>query len=160
MGRCHRKMGVTLRPPPPTIGSVNYWLVKQEPEDYSWAMFVKDRRAAWTGVRNFQARNHLRAMAKGDLVFYYHSGTDRQIVGLARVAKEPYPDPTATEGDWVCVDLASVKALKEPVGLDTIKADHSLKDMSLVKQGRLSVTAVTSGQFERLLELAKTDPPA
>jgi len=150
---------VTQWPATPNLGDVNYWLVKQEPEDYSWAAFVKDRSTAWTGVRNFQARNHLRAMTKGDLVFYYHSGTDRQVVGIAKVAKAPYPDPTATEGEWVCVDLAAVKPLKEAVGLDVIKADRTLKEMSLVKQGRLSVNAVTHEQFRRILELSKTEAP-
>src|SRR5215831_13199541 len=101
----------------------NFWLVKSEPEAYSWAMLVKDGRTAWTGVRNFAARNHLRAMKKGDLVFYYHSGTDKEIVGLARVEKEAYPDPTASEGDWSGVDLASLKPLATPVSLQTAKAD-------------------------------------
>ena len=89
-----------------------YWLVKQEPEAYSWSDFVKDRRTPWTGVRNFQARNNLRAMKKGDLVFFYHSVSDKAVIGLARVDKESYPDPTAKEGDWSVVDLAPVKALK------------------------------------------------
>src|SRR5579859_1717933 len=93
----------------------NYWLVKQEPETYSWTMFVEEGRAAWTGVRNFQARNNLRAMKKGDTVFYYHSVSEKQVVGLARVVKEAYPDPTAEEGDWSAVDLAPVKALPKPV---------------------------------------------
>ena len=88
---------------------MNYWLVKQEPEAYSWEAFVKDGKTAWTGVRNFAARLNLRAMKKGDLVFYYHSNTGKEIVGIARVEKEAYPDPTATEGDWSSVDLAAVK---------------------------------------------------
>ena len=133
----------------------NYWLVKSEPEAYSWTTFVKDGRTAWTGVRNFQARNNLRAMKKGDAVFFYHSVTDKAVVGLARVDKEAYPDSTAMEGDWSCVDLVPVKPLKHPVGLDTIKTDKLLKDLPLVKQSRLSVTPVTEPQFERLLELAK-----
>lgn len=135
---------------------MNYWLVKSEPEAYSWAQLVKDGKTAWTGVRNFQARINLRAMKKGDLVFFYHSVTDKQAVGLARVAKEAYPDPTATEGDWSCVDLEPVKPLKNPVSLETIKADKALKEMKLVKQGRLSVTPLTPGEFKRLLELADT----
>src|SRR5215831_16398348 len=109
----------------------NFWLVKSEPETYSWAMFVKDGRTTWTGVRNFAARNNLRAMKKGDRVFFYHSVTDKQIVGLARVEQEAYPDPTATEGDWSCVDLAPVKPLVRPVSLETIKADAALKEMAL-----------------------------
>ena len=134
----------------------NYWLVKQEPEAYSWAVFVKDGGAAWTGVRNFQARNNLRAMKKGDLVFYYHSVSEKQVVGLARVAKEFYPDSTAPEGDWSAVDLAPVKALKKAVSLDAIKADKILKDMPFVRQSRLSVTSLTEPQFARMLALAET----
>jgi predicted RNA-binding protein with PUA-like domain len=135
---------------------MQYWLVKQEPEAYSWAAFVKDGGSAWTGVRNFQARNNLRAMKKNDLVFYYHSVSDKQIVGVARVVKEAYPDPTATEGDWSCVDLAPHKPLSVPVSLETIKTDKALSDMLLVRQGRLSVQPVTKAQFERILKLAKT----
>src|SRR5580700_4095916 len=99
---------------------MNFWLVKSEPESYSWAQLVKDGKTAWTGVRNFTARLNLRAMKKGDLVFFYHSGEGKEIVGLARVAREFYPDPTATEGDWSCVDLESVKPLKNPVTLSAI----------------------------------------
>jgi len=135
---------------------MQYWLVKQEPEAYSWSVFVKDGRTAWTGVRNFQARKNLRAMKRGDLVFFYHSVSDKQVVGLARVAKEAYPDPTATDGDWSCVDLVPVKALKKPVSLASVKSDKVLKNIPLVKQGRLSVTPLTAAQFERLLELAET----
>ena len=132
---------------------MNYWLVKSEPEAYSWTQFVKDGKTAWTGVRNFQARNNLRAMKKGDAVFFYHSVSDTQIVGLARVAREFYPDATATEGDWSCVDLEPVKPLKHPVPLETLKTDAVLKTMPLVKQSRLSVTPLTPAQAERLLKL-------
>jgi predicted RNA-binding protein with PUA-like domain len=132
------------------------WLVKSEPESYSWAQLVKDGKTAWTGVRNFAARLHLRAMKKGDLVFYYHSGEDRQVVGLARVTKEAYADPTADEGDWSCVDLAPVKPLAKPVSLATIKTDAALKEMVLVKQSRLSVQPVTASQMQRLLALSQT----
>lgn len=135
---------------------MNYWLVKSEPEAYSWAAFVKEGRAAWTGVRNYAARNNLRAMKRGDLVFFYHSVTDKQIIGLARVAKEFYPDETAGKGDWSCVDLVPVKALARPVSLETIKADPALREMPLVKQSRLSVGPLTETQFQRLLELAGT----
>jgi len=134
--------------------ATDHWLVKQEPEAYSWAAFVKDGRAAWTGVRNYQARNNLRAMKQGDLVFFYHSVTGKQVVGVARVAKEAYPDPTATEGDWVCVDLVPVKPLQKPVGLDAVKADRILKAIPLVKNSRLSVSPLTKEQFDRILELA------
>ena len=134
---------------------MNYWLVKSEPESYSWSQFVKDGGTAWTGVRNFQARNNLRAMKKGDQVCFYHSVNEKQIVGLARVAREFYPDPTAEEGDWSCVGLAPVKALARPVTLAEIKADKILSTMPLLKQSRLSVTPLTPQQFERLLKLAQ-----
>src|SRR5258706_16390266 len=134
----------------------NYWLVKQEPESYSWSTFVKDGKAAWTGVRNYQARINLRGMKKGDLVLYYHSVSEKQAVGLARVDKEAYPDPTATEGDWVAVDLAPVKPLKKSVSLDAIKSDKLLQDTPFVRQSRLSVSSLTEAQFNRLLALAET----
>src|SRR4051812_33285421 len=102
---------------------MHYWLVKQEPEAYSWSNLVTDGRTAWTGVRNFTARLNLKAMQKNDLVLFYHSVSEKQIVGIARVQKEAYADPTATEGDWVCVDLAAVKPLAIPVTLQTIKTD-------------------------------------
>ena len=133
----------------------NYWLVKSEPESYSWDTFVKEGRTAWTGVRNFQARNNLRAMKKGDLVLFYHSVSDKAVVGIARVEKEAYADPTAEEGDWACVDLVPSKPLKRPVSLEQIKGDKSLKDMKLVKVSRLSVTPVTAAEFDRILELSK-----
>jgi predicted RNA-binding protein with PUA-like domain len=136
---------------------MNYWLVKQEPEAYSWETFVKDGKTSWTGVRNFAARLNLRAMKKGDPVFYYHSNTGKEIVGLARVEKAAYPDPTATEGDWSAVDLAAVKSLKTPVSLETLKADKILKNMRLVKIGRLSVSPVTKEEYDRILELSGTN---
>lgn len=132
---------------------MNYWLVKQEPEDYSWAEFVKESGTAWTGVRNFQARNNLRAMSKGDSVLFYHSGSGKEIVGVARVARVAYPDSTAADGDWSCVDLKPVKALRHSIPLATIKADAVLNEMALVKQSRLSVMPVTVKQFERVLQL-------
>lgn len=133
-----------------------YWLVKQEPEAYSWNTFVKDGKTQWTGVRNFQARNNLRTMKKGDTVFFYHSVTEKQIVGIAKVDREAYADPTATEGDWSTVDLVPVKALKSTVSLDALKADPTLKEMALLRQSRLSVTPVTAEQCERLLSLSQT----
>ena len=135
---------------------MQYWLVKQEPEAYSWADFVKDGKTAWTGVRNFQARNNLRAMKKGDYVFYYHSVSEKQIVGLARVEREAYPDPTADEGDWSCVDLVPVKPLGKPVELGAIKKDKVLKTLPLVRQTRLSVTPLTKEHFQRVMELGET----
>jgi predicted RNA-binding protein with PUA-like domain len=134
---------------------MQYWLVKQEPETYGWPKFVKDGRAAWTGVRNYQARNNLRAMKTGDRVLYYHSVTDKQIVGIARVAREAYPDPTAKEGDWSCVDLEPEKKLPNPVSLDTIKADPSLKSMALVRNSRISVSPVSADEYSRILKLAE-----
>src|SRR5471030_747391 len=134
---------------------MNYWLVKSEPETYSWSQFVKDGKTAWTGVRNFAARNNLRAMKSGDLVFFYHSGEEKSVVGLARVVKEFYPDATADEGDWSCVDLAAEKVLGRPVTLAEIKADKILKEMVLAKQSRLSVSPVKATQFERLLKLSE-----
>ncbi len=135
---------------------MQYWLVKQEPEDYSWATLVSDGRTAWTGVRNFQARNNLRAMKKKDFVLFYHSGAEKLVVGIARVEKEAYFDPTATEGDWASVDLVPAKPLKKPVDLATIKADKVLKNMALVKQSRLSVMPLNRDQFERVLTLGET----
>jgi predicted RNA-binding protein with PUA-like domain len=135
---------------------MNFWIVKSEPETYSWSQFLKDGKTAWTGVRNFAARLHLRAMKKGDVVGFYHSGEEKAVVGLAHVEKEFYSDPTAKEGDWSCVDLAAVKPLAKPVTLAQIKADKLLKEMVLAKQSRLSVSPVTKAQFGRLLQLAET----
>jgi predicted RNA-binding protein with PUA-like domain len=137
---------------------MNYWLVKSEPETYSWAQFLKDGKTVWTGVRNFAARNNLRAMKSGDRVFFYHSGEEKSVVGLARVAKEFYPDATADEGEWSCVDLAAEKVLGKPVTLAEIKADKILKEMVLAKQSRLSVSTVTGAQFKQLLKLAGANP--
>jgi predicted RNA-binding protein with PUA-like domain len=135
---------------------MNYWLVKSEPEAYAWAQLVKDGRTAWTGVRNFQARLNLRAMQPGDLVAFYHSVSEKQVVGLAQVTAAAYPDPTATEGDWSCVDLAPVKPLSRPVTLAAIKADPALQAMKLLRQSRLSVTALAPAEFARLLKLGET----
>ena len=135
---------------------MNHWLVKQEPEKYPWAQFVKDKGTYWDGVRNYQARNNLRAMRKGDLVLYYHSVSEKAVVGVAKVTREAYPDPTAKEGDWSVVDLKPVKALKVPVTLDAIKADKALEDMPLIRQSRLSVMPLSSAQFRRVLTLGGT----
>jgi predicted RNA-binding protein with PUA-like domain len=134
----------------------NYWLVKQEPSAYSWSTLQKEGVTAWTGVRNFQARNNLRAMKKGDLVLFYHSGEEKQVVGIAHVEKECYAEPTAHDGDWSAVDLAPVKGLLQPVSLTVIKADPALADMPLVRQSRLSVMPLAEAQFSRLLQLART----
>jgi predicted RNA-binding protein with PUA-like domain len=135
---------------------MNYWIVKQEPASYSWADFVREGGTAWTGVRNFQARNNLRAMQKDDTVFFYHSGDEKQLVGLARVSKTAYPDPTAEDGDWVGVDLQPVKPLAKPVTLTAIKKEAACKDLLLVKNSRLSVSPVTKSQFDRLLAMARS----
>src|ERR1051326_6998716 len=132
---------------------MNYWLVKSEPESYAWSQLVKDGKTAWTGVRNFQARNNLRVMKRDDFAFYYHSGETKEVVGIAKVVKTAYPDPTADEGDWSCVDLAAVAPLAKSVSLATIKADKVLKEMALVRNSRLSVSPVTGAQAKRLLEI-------
>lgn len=135
---------------------MNYWLAKSEPESYSWSQLVKDGKTAWTGVRNFQARNNLRAMKKGDAVFFYHSVTDKQVVGVAKVVREAYADATAEEGDWSCVDLTPLKALVQPVTLAVVKKDKVLSASLLVKQSRISVVPLTEAQAGRFLELAAT----
>lgn len=135
---------------------MNYWLVKQEPQDYSWADFTTEKRTAWTGVRNFQARNNLRSMKKGDRVLFYHSGSGKEVVGVARVAKEAYPDPTAEDEAWCCVDLMPIRPLRVPVSLAAIKHDKALKDIALVRQTRLSVMPITSAEFNRVLKLGET----
>jgi predicted RNA-binding protein with PUA-like domain len=131
------------------------WLVKQEPETYSWDDFVREGGTAWTGVRNFQARINLRAMAKGDEVLFYHSGGEKAVVGLAKVARAAYPDPTAEEGEWVCVDLEPVRAFKKRVSLAEVKARPSLKDVALVRQSRLSVMPLKEAEFRELVEMGK-----
>jgi len=137
---------------------MQYWMVKQEPETYSWDRFVKDGRTSWTGVRNFSARNNLRGMSLDDPVFYYHSVTGKEVVGLAKVARIAYPDPTAEEGDWSCIDLQPDRPLRRPVTLAEMKADPALKDMPLFKQSRLSVVPLTKAQFDRVLKLSETKP--
>jgi len=134
---------------------MKHWLVKQEPSAYSWDDFVKDGRTAWTGVRNFQARNNLQAMRRGDLVLYYHSVTGKAVVGQAEVVQEAYPDPTAQEAGWVCVDLVPVKALPRPVTLEDIKADARLEQIALLRQSRLSVMPLTAAECRAILGLAR-----
>ena len=135
---------------------MNHWLMKSEPDVYGWPKLVAEKTGKWDGVRNPTAALNLRAMKRGDLVCFYHSVTGKEIVGLAKVTKEAYPDATAKEGDWSCVDLAPVKPLAKPVSLDAIKADELLKGIPLVRQSRLSVSALTKEQFTRVLALGGT----
>ena len=135
---------------------MQYWLVKQEPEKYPWAQFVKDKGTYWDGVRNYQARNNLRTMKKGDLVMYYHSVSEKAVVGVAKVTTEAYPDPTAKEEGWSMVDLKPVKAMVESVTLEQIKTDPKLVEIALIKQSRLSVMPLRVAEFKRILQLGKT----
>lgn len=135
--------------------SLRHWLVKQESSTYPWSQFVAEGITAWTGVRNFQARNFLRAMRKGDTVLFYHSGDEKQVVGLCRVEREAYPDPTAAEGIWVAVDLRAGKPLPSAVSLLTIKKDAALKQIALIRQSRLSVMPLTPAEFQRIRELGE-----
>lgn len=132
---------------------MNYWLVKSEPFKYSWTKFNEDKRTFWDGVRNYQARNNLKGMKEGDLVLFYHSNEGMCVVGIAKVVREFYQDPTTDDTNWVVVDLAPVEKLKNPVTLSQIKGDEYLKDISLVRQGRLSVMPLKAAEFDRILEL-------
>jgi len=131
-----------------------YWLVKSEPFKYSWDQFVNDGQTFWDGVRNYAARNNLRAMKKGDQVLFYHSNEGLEIVGIAKVVKESYQDPTTEENAWVVVDLKPVKKLKKPVSLKTIKAEKRLENMDILRLGRLSVQAVKEEEWKVIMELA------
>lgn len=131
-----------------------YWLVKSEPFKYSWGQFEKDKQTFWDGVRNYAARNNLKAMKKGDEVLFYHSNEGLEIVGIAKVVKEHYPDPTANDETWVVVDLKPVKKLPQSVTLSQIKADRRLQDMALVRQGRLSVQPVTETEWQIIMEMS------
>lgn len=133
---------------------MNYWLVKSEPFKYSWDQFVKDKKTFWDGVRNYTARNNLKAMKKGDLAFFYHSNEGLAIVGIAEVVKEAYQDPTTLDPAWVAVDLKPVKAFPRPVTLAEIKAEKSLQDMDLVRLSRLSVGTVTEKEFRKIIKMA------
>jgi len=132
---------------------MNHWLVKSEPFKYSWEKFNEDGRTFWDGVRNYQARNNLKAMKEGDLVLFYHSNEGKNVVGIAKVVKEFYQDPTTDDANWVVVDLAPVESLKNPVSLEQIKAEPSLVDISLVRQGRLSVMPLKATEFDKILEM-------
>jgi predicted RNA-binding protein with PUA-like domain len=131
------------------------WLVKSDPDTYGWKELVRDKKTDWTGVRNFTARNNLKAMARGDRVLFYESGGPKSVVGLAEVTKTSFPDPTADEAIWLAVELRAVEPLKSPVTLEAIKQDPALASMALVRYSRLSVQPVTSAEFERVLAMAK-----
>lgn len=132
---------------------MNHWLVKSEPFKYSWAQFNKDGRTFWDGVRNYQARNNMKAMKEGDLVLFYHSNEGKNVVGIAKVVKEFYQDPTTSDTNWVVVDLVPLEPLKNPVTLAQVKAEESLQDISLIRQGRLSVMPLKATEFDKILEM-------
>lgn len=132
---------------------MNYYLVKSEPFKYSWQQFQKDKQTFWDGVRNYQARNNMKDMKKGDLVLFYHSNEGKEVVGVAKVVNEYYQDPTTTDDRWVVVDLSPVEELNKPVTLETIKSDELLKETALVKQSRLSVMPLKREEFDRIVEL-------
>lgn len=133
-----------------------YWLVKSEPSVYSWDEFVQEKETCWSGVRNYAARINLRAMKKGDEVMYYHSNEGMEIVGIAKVSKEAYQDPTTEDDRWVAVDIKALKKLKKPVSLSTLKADKRFADLDLVRLGRLSVGTVKPKEWEMIMKLAET----
>ena len=135
---------------------MNYWLIKSEPGTYSWEDLLRDRKTRWDGVRNFQARNNIRAMAPGDLALYYHSGDERSIPGVAQVVSAAYVDPTAKEGDWSVVDVEPAFALREPVTLERIKQERALASMVVVKQSRLSVQPVRKNEFDAIVKIGGT----
>jgi predicted RNA-binding protein with PUA-like domain len=137
---------------------MNYWLVKSEPESYAWETFLRDKKTTWTGVRNFAARNHLRAMRVGDPVLFYASVTTKAVVGVAEVTKEAFPDATAKEGDWSAVELKAQSVLKRPVTLEEIKAEKSLAQIELLRQGRLSVVPLTKAEYDTILSLGAANP--
>ena len=137
----------------------NYWLVKSEPFKYAWDELVEDGSTYWDGVRNYEARNHLASMKKGDLALYYHSNEGKEVVGVARITRTAYQDPTTKDERWVVVDLEPVVPLKRPVTLAEIRADASLAEIQLVRRGRLSVVPVTKPEFQRILKLGKTSIP-
>jgi predicted RNA-binding protein with PUA-like domain len=132
---------------------MRYWLVKSEPGTYSWNDLLRDEATRWDGVRNFQARNNIRAMRRGDLALFYHSVNERSIPGVARVVSAPYPDPTSRDGDWSAVDVEPAFGLRQPVTLERIKQEAALRDMVLLRQGRLSVQPVRKEEFEAIVKL-------
>jgi predicted RNA-binding protein with PUA-like domain len=168
---CRLEARLTLSGKMPELGMKNFWLVKQEPSSYSWSDFVAEGETSWTGVRNFAARNNLRRMQKGDEVLFYHSGEEKAVIGIAKVTRIAYPDPTAKQGkalskaprrlgnrrslkiDWSTVDLAAVKPLRLPVTLREIKANSQLKAIALVRQSRLSVMPLGEADFREIVQM-------
>ncbi len=136
---------------------MNYWLVKSEPKAYSWQRFIEEQGTMWEGVRNYQARNNLKQMKKGDLVLFYHSVTQKQVMGIGRVVREHYPDPTSEDARWVVVDLVPAEALSQPVTLEQIKADERLKNIALLRQSRLSVMPLKPEEFDTIVELGNPE---
>jgi predicted RNA-binding protein with PUA-like domain len=134
---------------------MNYWLIKSEPNTYSWDDFVKEKKTLWNGVRNFQARNNLRAMREGDFVFFYHSVHNPSVVGIAKVVKEAYQDPTTEDPNWVVVDLEPYQPLKNTVSLQKIKETPDLQNIALIRQSRLSVMPLKQEEFDLILALAE-----
>ena len=132
----------------------SFWLVKQEPSSYSWSGFVAEGQTSWTGVRNYTARNNLRKMSKGDEVLFYHSGEEKAVVGIAKVMRTAYPDPTAKEGDWSTVDLAPIKSLRWPVALREIKGNPRLRGIPLVRLSRLSVMPLAESEFREIVKMS------
>lgn len=136
-----------------------HWLMKSEPFKYAWDDLVRDGSTFWDGVRNYEARNNLAAMKKGDLALYYHSNEGKEVVGIVEIVKESYPDPTTDDERWVVVEIAPLMAFREPVSLGTIKVDPKLSEIQLVRRGRLSVVPLTAAEFKHILALGKTALP-
>lgn len=151
-------MGLILRDTEASVPGVarNYWLLKTEPETYSWERLVAEKRGIWDGVRNFSARNHMRQMKEGDYAFFYHTGKEKAVVGVLEIVREHYPDPTAQKGDFSAVDVVPVKKLTIPVSLADIKSEESLAEMILVRRARLSVQPVLEAEFKKVLAMGNT----
>ena len=135
---------------------MNHWLAKSEPGAFSWQRLVKEGKTMWDGVRNYQARNNLKEMKTGDLVLFYHSVNEKQVMGICKVVKEHYPDPTTDDDRWVVVDVVPVEALKNPVTLEAIKADERLENIALIRQSRLSVMPLSREEFDAIVELGNS----
>ena len=133
---------------------MNYWLIKSDPETYGWEELMKEKKTQWTGIRNYQARNNIKLMKKGDEVLFYHSNEGTHVVGIAKVVKEFYQDPTTKEAAWVCMDVSPVRKLKRAVGLQEMKGNSALKNLLLLRNGRLSVMPVTKPEFDVIIDLS------